>query len=648
MMNLRRRKRHLVLAAKVCTAAVVAATLTVASLSAAVQNQKARDTTETMLPDGRTLTEWALEAYGLLNTGQHTRALVESRRCSREVGNLPIVLEIQEQALSSLRAEIATQIDGRRGPDMPTAVRALRRIKLVEAAAGERPWLLQAKARANWMIGDYPAEVVALDRWLEVTKSHPQRKCVESGRSLAEAAIPQSARFFEEVGHLPSPLRDYGWTDLHYASALDLDDVVAAILVDPTRCGAETRDMGYVRVSGQTKWESSFDWRWWHSKGRIPEIPQDVERFLDTHGGTPCLNTTSCKKLLRFLNSRPGPFSDSDAIVSATALTIAVLANARKAAVKLLELGAATNPQIDMSWRHETNRNTPLHWAVVGNLSDMVKLLIEHGADVDGLGSVHPRPLLSAVEANLPEIARLLLEAGAEVDPTDDECRSPLTLAASENHFEMAKLLVDYGAGVNGPATYGCSTTPLLAAALRNHHQMARFLVDRGGSFDDGRSLLAAVEARAFDVAEFLIGRGANVGAKRNGEPLLHVLVKKNDIEGARFLLDRHADVDSTTRDSFAPTPLMVAVVEKHVDMAELLISRGANINATNGLGSAPLHWAAERGDLEMVELLVKNGADSSIRDDDGHTPSDLALAEGHIGLALNIQSRPFVTDAGG
>lgn len=640
MVNFRTPGRYFALATKFCTAAVAAAALTVVPLSTTAQNWEVTDTMETqpMLPDGRTLAEWSLEAYALLESGQHTRALVESRMRSREVGNLPPVLEIQEQALSILRADIATQIDGRHGPDISTAVRALRRIEFIEAVAGERRWLLQAKARVNWMIGDYPAEVMALDRWLEaVPKSHPQRKCMESARSLAEAAIPQSARFVEEVGHLPSPLRDYSWTDLHYASALDLDDVVAAILVDPTRCGAETRDMGYVRVSGQTKWKSSFDWRWWHSKELIPEIPEDVEQFLDTHGGTPCSNTTSCKKLLRFLNSRPGAFSDSDAIVSAQALTIAVLANARKATVKLLDLGATANPRNDMSWRHETNRNTPLHWGVVMNLPDMVKLLVEHDADVDGSGSMHPPPLLTAIAGAKLPVARLLLEAGADADVTDDECRFPLGVAASENDLEMAKLLVDqFGADVNGPAGGYCAT-PLRTAAARNHHQMARFLVDRGAPFDDGRVLLVAMKTRAFDVAEFLVGRGANVDAKVNGEPILHTLVKENDTEGARFVLDRHAEVNLTTMDSFAPTPLIVAVVENHVDMTELLIDRGANINATNGLGYTPLHLAARRGNLEMVKLLVKNGADSSIQDDDGHTPSDLALEAGHTRLALDI-----------
>ena len=649
-MNLNWHGPSLILAAKLCAAAVAAVALAVVSLSAIGQNQEVTDTTETetMLPDGRTLAEWLLEADVLLDAGHHTRALVESSLRSREVGNIPSVLEVQEQALSSLRAEIATQIGPSYGLNIPKAIRALRRIKRIEAVAGQRPWLLQAKARANWMIGDYPAEVAALDLWLEaVPKSHPDRKCVESARSLAEAAIPQSTHFFDEVGHLPSPLRGSSWNDVHYASALDLEHVIAALLIDPTTCNAESHDR-FVHLSEQTEWVTSDSWEARLLRKRIAEIPDDVKRFLDTHGGTPCSTTASCKKILRFLNRRPGGFSNSGATASAQALTIAVLANARNAAVKLLDLGAAVNPPSNISWYNETNRNTSLYWAVVMNLPDMVKLLIEYGADVDGRESMHPPPLHSAVEANLPDIAWLLMEAGADADLTDYKCRSPLVVAALENHLEIAKLLVDhYDADVNGPAIAGC-TTPLLAAAVRNHYQMARFFVDRGASFDDGRHLLAAVEAHAFDVAEFLIGRGANVEAKHKGEPLLHVLAKRNDIEGVQFFLNRHADVNSRTMDSFARTPLMVAVIEGHIDLAELLIRRGAEVNTTDEFGYTPLHLAARRGNSSLVELLVKNGADSSIQDDDGQTPAALALEAGHTSLALVIQPRPFFGDLEG
>lgn len=70
-----------ILAVMVCAGAVAALTLTVVPPPAIAQNQEVTDTTETeaetLLPDGRTLAEWLLEAYVLLDKGQHTRVLVE-------------------------------------------------------------------------------------------------------------------------------------------------------------------------------------------------------------------------------------------------------------------------------------------------------------------------------------------------------------------------------------------------------------------------------------------------------------------------------------------------------------------------------------------------------------------------------------------
>lgn len=57
----------------------------------------------------------------------------------------------------------------------------------------------------------------------------------------------------------------------------------------------------------------------------------------------------------------------------------------------------------------------------------------------------------------------------------------------------------------------------------------------------------------------------------------------------------------------------------------DLLIKRGANINATNNLGKTPLHVAAWNGNFTATEILLKNGADRTLKDDDGATPLDCA-----------------------
>ncbi|WP_333023064.1 ankyrin repeat domain-containing protein [Wolbachia endosymbiont of Pentidionis agamae] len=60
--------------------------------------------------------------------------------------------------------------------------------------------------------------------------------------------------------------------------------------------------------------------------------------------------------------------------------------------------------------------------------------------------------------------------------------------------------------------------------------------------------------------------------------------------------------------------------------MVELLIEKGANVNAKDCMGRVSLHYAAEQEDKEAIKFLVKNCADLSIKEESGYTPLDVAL----------------------
>lgn len=62
--------------------------------------------------------------------------------------------------------------------------------------------------------------------------------------------------------------------------------------------------------------------------------------------------------------------------------------------------------------------------------------------------------------------------------------------------------------------------------------------------------------------------------------------------------------------------------------LTDMLVSRGADVNATSKKGDTPLHYAVRLGREDVVRYLLQKGADPTLEADDGQTPLDIAIAE--------------------
>jgi len=97
----------------------------------------------------------------------------------------------------------------------------------------------------------------------------------------------------------------------------------------------------------------------------------------------------------------------------------------------------------------------------------------------------------------------------------------------------------------------------------------------------------------------------------------------------SKLLLEKGANVEA--RDGMGNTALMGVAFKGLLKMAKLLIDEfGADVNAQNRAGGTPLTFAATFGQYEMVELLLHHGAEPNHSDQDGHTALILAKAKGH------------------
>jgi uncharacterized protein len=104
----------------------------------------------------------------------------------------------------------------------------------------------------------------------------------------------------------------------------------------------------------------------------------------------------------------------------------------------------------------------------------------------------------------------------------------------------------------------------------------------------------------------------------------------KGDAAAVKAALDRGAPVDEP--DVSGMTALMHAVMHRHTEVVELLLGRGANIEARDRLaGGTPLLVAAASADAKMVQLLLAHGANPNARDREvGYTPLIIAALSSH------------------
>ncbi|XP_008435577.1 ankyrin-3-like isoform X16 [Poecilia reticulata] len=276
-----------------------------------------------------------------------------------------------------------------------------------------------------------------------------------------------------------------------------------------------------------------------------------------------------------------------------------------------------------------------LRAARAGNLEKALDYL-KNGVDINicnqnGLNALH----LASKEGHV-EVVAGLIKQGANVDAATKKGNTALHIASLAGQSEVVKELVTNGANVNAQSQNGF--TPLYMAAQENHMEVVQFLLDNGSSqsiaTEDGFTPLAVALQQGHDQVVSLLLENDTKGKVRL--PALHIAARKDDTKAAALLLqsDHNADIESkmmvnrTTESGF--TPLHIASHYGNINVATLLLNRGAAVDFKARNDITPLHVASKRGNTNMVRLLLERGARIDARTKDGLTPLHCGARSGH------------------
>lgn len=329
-----------------------------------------------------------------------------------------------------------------------------------------------------------------------------------------------------------------------------------------------------------------------------------------------------------------------------TALSVASSKGEIEIVRLLLSAGAWVNASCDTGLRASINgrstgrrstgkrQETALELACMSGRIDIVEILISAGAGTQM--QCNWGPLSTAAEHGHIEIVKIVLQNIIPEQQTH-ECSIGLRAAAQSGHIDIVILRLSNGADlqtrkryvsryINNPtrAELSLEEPALNAAARGGNIGIFRLFLDSGARImDDDTTILAAVEGGNVDIVKLLLdSRETVIDVGYIYDPWLCAAAQRGHLEVVKFLLDKGA----TGWGAFS-----APVLGGHRDTVNLLLQRGHQINAFND-GSA-LSSAAKRGDIQMVQLYLDGGADVNSTRERKKTALYKATKSGHIDI---------------
>jgi ankyrin repeat protein/beta-lactamase regulating signal transducer with metallopeptidase domain len=355
-----------------------------------------------------------------------------------------------------------------------------------------------------------------------------------------------------------------------------------------------------------------------------------------------------------------------------TALIEAADEGSYESAEVLLKAGA------DVNLTGAGNNRTALAMAASEGHTRVFSLLVQAGADIFSM-SGEGSPMHRAAEEGQLNVVKRLIDLGADAGARDEDGRAPLSFAAEEGHSDVVEYLLRSGSNVND--SDDDRRTALSYAAAERNFDIVNMLITAGGEtmIEDSNGMTALDYAVEELDGESLYSNNSSSGAPVLNHPLsrvIHALVsagatsnkvkvganghltikgrgrgqnnRDNNNAGQSFgsSSKAHQGNGSTTSHE-----LVDAVARGQNDRIDNLIARGDNLNGTTHNGRTPLTQASFLNFNVHTMQLLHGGADIDRADGNGYTPLTMAAQHNHTNTVkslLRFGAEPDLADGNG